>query len=130
MNYGAFGGHAFYEHGSFWVFIALVIFALAAGRQIARLIGAMLDERGASVSAALAEASQLKAEAEAMLAEARKRQAQAETDAKASLETAQVEAATVVAALPDCVSQYPIIPSGTANAAKPSARGSWSAIGS
>src|ERR1700733_11298404 len=99
MNYGAFAGHAFYEHGSFWVFIALVIFAIVAGRQIARIIGAMLDERGVSVSAALAEASQLKTEAEAMLAEARKRQAQAEEDAKAILETAHVEAASLAASL-------------------------------
>lgn len=99
MNYGAFTGHVFYEHGSFWVFVALVVFAIVAGRQIARIIGAMLDERGASVSAALAEASQLKTEAEAMLAEARKRQAQAEEDAKSILETAHVEAASLAASL-------------------------------
>jgi len=99
MNYGAFAGKVFYEHGSFWVLIAVVIFALVAGKQIGRIIGAMLDERGAAVSAALAEASQLKAEAQAMLAEARKRQAQAELDAKTILETAHVEATSLAASL-------------------------------
>lgn len=99
MNYGAFTGQAFYLHGSFWVLIAVAIFALVAGRQISRAIGAMLDERGAAVSAALAEASQLKTEAQAILADAKKRQAQAELDAKAILETAHVEAASLAASL-------------------------------
>ncbi len=99
MNYGAFAGQAFYLHGSFWVLIAVILFVLVAGRQIGRLAGAMLDERGTSVSAALAEASQLKTEAQAMLAQARKRQIQAELDAKAILETAHVEAASLAASL-------------------------------
>ena len=99
MNYGAFTGQAFYLHGSFWVLIAVVIFVLAAGRQIGRIIGAMLDERGAAVSAALAEASQLKSEAQAMLAEAKTRQLQAEEDARKILETAHVEAASLAAGL-------------------------------
>jgi F-type H+-transporting ATPase subunit b len=99
MNYGAFTGHAFYLHGSFWVLVSIAIFALVAGRQIARLINAMLDERGAAVSAALAEAAQLKAEAEALLADAKTRQKQAEEDAKAILATAHVEAASLAASL-------------------------------
>lgn len=99
MNYGAFAGQIFYLHGSFWVLVAVIIFALVAGRQIVRVIGAMLDKRAADVSAALAEAAQLKTEAEAMLAEAKKRQAQAEEDAKAILATAHVEAASLAAAL-------------------------------
>jgi len=99
MNYGAFAGQAFYLHGSFWVLIAVLIFVLVAGRQIARIIGAMLDERGASVSAALAEAAQLKTEAEALLADAKARQKQAEEDAKAILATAHVEAASLAASL-------------------------------
>lgn len=99
MNYGAFAGQAFYLHGSFWVFVAVVIFALLAGRQISRAIAAMLDERTAGVSAALAEAAQLKAEAEAILADAKARQKQAEDDAKKILETAHVEAANLAAAL-------------------------------
>ncbi|HYP62476.1 MAG TPA: F0F1 ATP synthase subunit B [Acidocella sp.] len=99
MNYGAFTGQAFYQHGAFWVFVAVAIFALVAGRQIARAIAGLLDKRTASVSAALAEAAQLKAEAEAMLADAKDRQKQAEEDAKKILETAHVEAASLAAAL-------------------------------
>jgi len=99
MNYGAFTDKVFYLHGSFWVLVAVIIFAIVAGRQIARFIAAMLDERGDSVSAALAEASQLKTEAEAMLAAARKRQVQAEEDAKSILATAHVEAASLAAGL-------------------------------
>jgi F-type H+-transporting ATPase subunit b len=99
MEYQALSGSAFYLHGSFWVFVAVAIFALVAGRQIAGVIAAMLDERGASVSAALAEAAQLKTEAQAILADARARQAQAEEDAKAILATAHVEAASLAAAL-------------------------------
>jgi F-type H+-transporting ATPase subunit b len=99
MIYHALSGEAFYLHGAFWVFIAIVIFVVVAGRQIARAIGAMLDGRAASVTAALAEAAQLKTEAEALLADARARQKQAELDAKAILETAHVEAASLAAAL-------------------------------
>jgi F-type H+-transporting ATPase subunit b len=99
MNYGALTGHAFYMHGAFWVFIAVAIFALVAGRQISRAIAAMLDARTASVSAALAEAAQLKEEAQAILADAKLRQQQAEEDAKSILATAHIEAASLAAAL-------------------------------
>jgi F-type H+-transporting ATPase subunit b len=99
MEYHALSGAAFYLHGAFWVFVAVAVFVLVAGRQISRVIAAMLDERGASVSAALAEAAQLKAEAETILADARARQQQAQLDAKAILETAHVEAASLAASL-------------------------------
>lgn len=99
MNYNAFGGHAFYEHGAFWVFVAVAIFIIIAGRQIVRVITGMLDARTASVTAALAEAAQLKEEAQAILADAKARQQQAEADAKAILETAHIEAASLAAAL-------------------------------
>lgn len=99
MIYHALSGEVFYLHGAFWVFVAIVIFALVAGKQIARVIAAMLDDRAASVTAALAEAAQLKTEAEAMLADARVRQSQAEADAKAILETAHIEAASLAAGL-------------------------------
>ena len=99
MNYGAFTGVVFYAHPSFWVAVAVVIFAIVAGRQIARVIAAMLDDRTAAVQTALAEAAQLKAEAEAMLAAAKTRQAQAEEDAKQILATAHVEAASLAASL-------------------------------
>lgn len=99
MIYEALTGHVFYLHGAFWVFVAVAIFAILAGRQIVRLVGGMLDERGASVSAALAEAAQLKAEAQAMLDDARARQAQAEEDARQILAIAHVEAANLAASL-------------------------------
>jgi len=99
MDYGALTGQIFYLHGSFWVFVAVAIFAAFAGRKIGAVTTAMLDGRAASVSAALAEAAQLKAEAEALLADAKARQAQALEDAKRILETAHVEAASLAASL-------------------------------
>lgn len=79
-------------HGSFWVFIAIVIFAVLAGRQIIGALTGMLDARTESVKMALAEAAQLKAEAEAMLEAAKARQQQAAEDARHILETAAAEA--------------------------------------
>jgi F-type H+-transporting ATPase subunit b len=92
MEYQAF--HAVpWEHGSFWVFIAIVIFGVLFARKIVAPVNAMLDNRAAAVTAALAEAAQLKAEAEALLADAKQRQAQAEADAKDILDSAKHEAA-------------------------------------
>jgi len=99
MEYQALSGAAFYAHGAFWVFVAVAIFALIAGRKIMAAIGSMLDARAKSVSDALAEAAQLKAEAEVILADAKARQAQAMEDAKQILETAHQEAASLAAAL-------------------------------
>jgi F-type H+-transporting ATPase subunit b len=93
MEYQAFAGGPFYTHGSFWVFVAVVIFAVLAGRKIVTAITSMLDARAASVSAALAEAAQLKREAEVILADAKARQAQAVEDAKLILASAKAEAA-------------------------------------
>ena len=99
MEYQALSGGAFYTHGSFWVFVAVALFALLAGRKIMAAITSMLDARAKSVSDALAEAAQLKAEAEVILADAKARQAQAVEDAKKILETAQQEAASLAAAM-------------------------------
>jgi F-type H+-transporting ATPase subunit b len=88
-----------WQHGSFWVFIAIVIFAVLFARKIATPVNAMLDNRAQAVRAALAEAAQLKAEAEALLADAKLRQAQAEADAKDILASAQREAARMAAEL-------------------------------
>jgi F-type H+-transporting ATPase subunit b len=82
-----------WQHGSFWVFIAIVIFAVLFARKIITPINAMLDGRADAVRAALAEAAQLKAEAEAMLADAKKRQEQANKDAAEILDSAHREAA-------------------------------------
>lgn len=82
----------FWMHGTFWVAVAVVIFAIIAGRKVLAAIGKMLDARANSVKAALNEAAQLKAEAEAILADAKQKQAQASADAKQILETARTEA--------------------------------------
>jgi F-type H+-transporting ATPase subunit b len=88
-----------WAHGTFWVAIAIAIFAIVAGRQIARVIASMLDARADGVSAALAEAAQLKKEAEVMLADAKARQAQAMEDAKLILASAKAEAARLASSL-------------------------------
>lgn len=99
MQYEAFSGKIFYLHGVFWVLVAVVTFAVIAGPQIMRVIIGMLDARTAQVKAALEEAAQLKAEAQALLAAAKARQAEAEADARAILETAHIEAASLAASL-------------------------------
>jgi len=98
MEYQAFH-RVPWEHGSFWVFVAIVIFAVLAGRKILGVIAAMLDARTQSVRDALDEAARLKAEAEAMLVEAKAAQAQSIEDAKNIIETAQAAAARMAAEL-------------------------------
>ena len=91
MEYQAF--HAVpWQHGSFWVFVAIVIFAVLFASRIAAPLAAMLDRRAISVREALDEAARLKAEAETLLAQARARQEQAERDAKDILTAAHDEA--------------------------------------
>jgi F-type H+-transporting ATPase subunit b len=92
MEYQAFHASP-WQHGSFWVFISIVIFAIIAGRAIGGALTKMLDARTTSVRAALDEAAALKAEAEALLADAKIRQAQAIEDAKQILDYAKAEAA-------------------------------------
>lgn len=98
MEYQALYGTP-WQHGSFWVFIAIVIFVVLLGRKILAAINAMLDARTQSVQAALDEAAKLKAEAEAMLKDAKARQAQAAEDAKQILASAKTEAARMAAEL-------------------------------
>jgi F-type H+-transporting ATPase subunit b len=98
MEYQAF--HAVpWQHGSFWVLVAIVIFVGLAGRKILGAINKMLDDRANEVRAALDEAAALKAEAEAILEDAKKRQVQAAKDAKLILASAKDEAARMAAEL-------------------------------
>jgi len=98
MEYQAF--HAVpWQHGSFWVFIAIVIFALLAGGKVMATINGMLDARGKSVRDAVDEAARLKAEAQAILEEAKAAQAQAVEDAKEILESAHAAAERMAAEL-------------------------------
>src|ERR1700734_1648374 len=98
MEYQAFNSN-FWAHGSFWVFVAVVIFAVLAGRKVVGALVGMLDARTKQVQDALDEAAQLKAEAEAMLREAQAAQAQAVKDAEQILASAAAEAARMAAAL-------------------------------
>ncbi|MCB8880363.1 F0F1 ATP synthase subunit B [Acidisoma cellulosilytica] len=86
-------------HGTFWVFVAVVIFAVLFGRKIMGPILGALDQRAVTVRQSLDEASRLKVEAEAMLADARKKRAEAIAEAKDILERAKAEAARTVAEL-------------------------------
>jgi len=86
-------------HGAFWVFIAIAIFAVLAGRKVMGAVNGLLDARAQSVRDALDEAARLKGEAEAMLEDARAAQAQAMEDAKNILESAKAAAARMTAAL-------------------------------
>ncbi len=98
MEYQAFHNLP-WLHGSFWVFVAIIIFALLAGRKISSALTGLLDARTAAVAAALKEASALKAEAEAMLSGAKQAQAQAMQDAADIVTNAKAEAARLAAAL-------------------------------
>ncbi|MDR3521460.1 MAG: F0F1 ATP synthase subunit B [Acidocella sp.] len=91
MEYQAFHDIP-WEHGSFWVAVAIVIFAVLFAKKIIAPVTAMLDARTSAVRSALDEAAKLKAEAEAMLAEAKARQAQAIEDAKQIIAHAEAEA--------------------------------------
>lgn len=88
-----------WQHGAFWVLIAILIFAVIAGRKIMAAVNGMLDARTASVQSAVDEAARLKAEAETMLRDAKLAQAQALEDAKNILATAQAGAARMAAEL-------------------------------
>ena len=98
MEYHALQGQ-FWASGTFWVFVAILIFAILAGRKLVKALTNMLDARTIAVQAALDEAAQLKAEAEAMLADARQKQVQAAEDAKQILANAHAEAQRLAAEL-------------------------------
>lgn len=88
-----------WSHGTFWVFVALLIFVGLFGRKILTPIVSALDQRAVNVRQALDEASRLKAEAEAMLRDARKKRAEALEEAKDILDRAREEAARTTAEL-------------------------------
>jgi F-type H+-transporting ATPase subunit b len=80
-------------HGTFWVFISVLIFAALFGRKILTVIEKMLDARADGVRLALDEAARLKAEAEVMLADAKRRRDEALVEARDMLARAKEEAA-------------------------------------
>ena len=78
----------------FWVGIGFVmVIALLLWKGVPGMIGKMLDQRAAIISAELDEAKKLRAEAAALLVDYRKRAASAEAEAGAIVEAAKAEAA-------------------------------------
>jgi len=98
MEYQAFHVDP-WQHGSFWVAVAIIIFAVLFGKKIVVPVLGMLDARTAAVRAALDEAAALRAEAEALLADAKTRQQQAIADAQKIRDDATAEAARNAAEL-------------------------------
>lgn len=98
MEYNALNGTP-WLHGTFWVFIAVAVFAWFFGRKIWAAIAGMLDHRTATVRAALDEAATLKAEAEAMLRDARAKRDAALEDARHIVASAEAEARRMAAEL-------------------------------
>jgi F-type H+-transporting ATPase subunit b len=86
-------------HGTFWVFIAVVIFALLFGKKILGPVGKALDGRGEAIRLSLEEAARLKVEAEAMLASARIKRDEALAEAQEILARAKDEALRMAAEL-------------------------------
>jgi F-type H+-transporting ATPase subunit b len=78
----------------FWVAVGFVlVIALLVWKGAPAMVGKMLDQRAAAISAELEEARRLSAEATALLADYQKRAAGAEAEAAAILKDAQAEAA-------------------------------------
>ncbi|HWX89355.1 MAG TPA: ATP F0F1 synthase subunit B [Rhizomicrobium sp.] len=78
----------------FWVAVGFVlVIALLVWKGIPGMVGKMLDQRAAVISAELDEAKRLRAEAAALLADYQKRAAGAEAEARAIVEAATAEAA-------------------------------------
>jgi F-type H+-transporting ATPase subunit b len=77
-----------------WVAVGFVlVIALLLWKGVPGMIGKMLDQRAAVISAELEEARRLRAEAAALLADYQKRAAGAEAEARSIVETATAEAA-------------------------------------
>jgi len=98
MNYDALNAMP-WVHGSFWVFVAILLFAGLTGRKIAGTITGMLDARTRQVQDALDEAARLRAEAEGMLEQAKAAQEKAKDDARTMIENAQITAARLASDL-------------------------------
>ena len=80
--------HHTWEYAGFLIVIALLVW-----KGVPSMIGKMLDERAAVISAELEEAKRLRAEATALLADYQKRAAGAEAEAQSIVADAKAEAA-------------------------------------
>jgi F-type H+-transporting ATPase subunit b len=88
-----------WAHGTFWVFISVVIFALVFGKKILGPVSTALDGRGVAIRQSLEEAARLKVEAEAMLASAQTKRDEALAEAHEILARAKDEAHRMAAEL-------------------------------
>jgi F-type H+-transporting ATPase subunit b len=78
----------------FWVAVGFVmVIALLLWKGVPAMVGKMLDQRAAVISAELEEARRLRTEAAALLADYQKRAAGAEAEARAIVDAATAEAA-------------------------------------
>lgn len=78
----------------FWVAVGfLLVIALLLWKGVPGMVGKMLDQRAAVISAELEEAKRLRAEAAALLADYQKRAKSAEAEAQGIIATATAEAA-------------------------------------
>jgi len=82
------------KNPEFWVGVGFVmVIALLVWKGVPGMVGKILDQRAAVISAELDEAKRLRAEAAALLADYKKRAAGAEAEARAIVEAAASEAA-------------------------------------
>src|SRR5450432_3393697 len=82
------------DNPEFWVLVGFVlVIALLMWKGVPAMVGKMLDQRAAVISAELDEAKRLRAEAAALLADYKKRAAGAEAEARAIVEAAASDAA-------------------------------------
>lgn len=91
MEYLAFRSH-FWNVGTFWVTVAVVLFLVVFGRRMMGGIFGMVDARSRAIQHELDEAQRLRREAESMLAAAERRQAEAMQAATEMLEHARARA--------------------------------------
>jgi F-type H+-transporting ATPase subunit b len=82
----------FYLTAEFWVAVGFILFVLAVGRTVARVVTVALDDRADRIRQRIEEAETVAAEAEATLEKFKRRQVQAAEEAKAILENAKAEA--------------------------------------
>jgi F-type H+-transporting ATPase subunit b len=86
--------HEILHDAETWVAVGFVlVIALLLWKGVPAMVGKMLDQRAAVISAELDEAKRLRTEAAALLADYKKRAAGAETEAQAIVADAKAEAA-------------------------------------
>jgi F-type H+-transporting ATPase subunit b len=91
------GAEAFYEHPTFWVAVAFVLFFVLFGKKMGGVIAVMLDDRSAAIANQIEEATRLREEAQDMLASYEKKQHEALKEAESIVAAAKDEAERLAA---------------------------------